>query len=73
MADLNALLTESTEEVLENMFFSGVMGEMEEREASRTANGCARPSPSPGPAAWRTERLGGPVHHRCSGCGISRS
>jgi CheY-specific phosphatase CheX len=30
MADLSVMLTEATEEVLENMFFSGVMGEMEE-------------------------------------------
>lgn len=28
MADLSVLLTEAAEEVLENMFFSGVMGEM---------------------------------------------
>jgi CheY-specific phosphatase CheX len=30
MADLHALLTEAAENVLENMFFSGVMGEIEE-------------------------------------------
>jgi CheY-specific phosphatase CheX len=29
MSDLNALLAQVTEEVLENMFFSGVMGELE--------------------------------------------
>jgi CheY-specific phosphatase CheX len=32
MADLSVLLTEATEEVLENMFFSGVMGEVETTE-----------------------------------------
>jgi CheY-specific phosphatase CheX len=37
MADLSVLLTQATEEVLENMFFSGVMGEMETTEA--TADG----------------------------------
>jgi CheY-specific phosphatase CheX len=30
MPDLSMLLTEAAEEVLENMFFSGVMGEMED-------------------------------------------
>jgi CheY-specific phosphatase CheX len=30
MADLSTLLAEAAEEVLENMFFSGVMGEMED-------------------------------------------
>jgi CheY-specific phosphatase CheX len=34
MADLSVMLTEATEEVLENMFFSGVMGEVETTEAT---------------------------------------
>ena len=32
MPDLSLLLTEAAEEVLENMFFSGVMGEMESEQ-----------------------------------------